>query len=402
MPDKKMQTAPDGVVFDVAPKAVLKLALQADTAVALVCREVDYLCLGKSIKDKLEEYKVDLSTVVVENDFLPEVTHYVRLFSFAKPTKLFVAVGNASVCNLARFYALCFGAEVVCVPTDLCFMGLFTPNANLVENGVLTNFAVQECQKIVIDLQVLAVLKKQAFADAFCQISSLVVSAIDAYVTAVVSGDATCVGAVNLALKEISKLTYLSLTENQLKIAVINAELRLGLLSKKYPQFAFGNQQSVAFLLNAITPCQIFEAEFWLSTYLLRLYEVFLVCDMNKTDVCPDYNARIKELYLLLDTSAYGVTKKYQPQDFAQICNANNALRSSRVLEYVKNCQKLLEKLKSAYGIIYKGREARVDFPLKHLRRAVALAPYMGGGGLLKIMGDMGVTDMLLANFKIS
>ncbi len=360
-------------------------------SVALISRDSDYFLLAKSVKDGVENVS-KVFNITFDDDAKTDVTVYRKLFDFGESVKGIIAVGNADICNLARFFAEKNSLPIVVIPTNVSFLSVFGEKAVLFDDGVPKIFNCKKPEKIILDLPLLSGLKKQAFADAFCEVASKLVAIVDYAASCVVGGKSR--DGLKRVFSVIESLTKID-EECDPRIKIINAEIKLGLCLETNSEWLYGGEYAVATVLSAMKTSSVFENAYFANNSLLKLYETFLICDLTKTQVSPNFNQKIRELGEVLNVGEFKISKNYLPLTFSQCVTARQKLVYGGILDLIKRCENLLDGLDAAYKIIYKGRQKRADFDIVELRRALRLAPYFNFSQMLKILNDVGVCECI-------
>ncbi len=379
----------NGVCFSNAVKVCKEFQKDLGGSVALISRDSDYFALAKEIKDDFEDRGVTLKNIVLDDSFSPEPNTYLRLFCFSKDVTLIIAVGSADLINLARFFATMFKIQLIAVPTEIAFMTVFSKSCYLINEKLPELFSVQVPDLCIIDLPFLAGLKKQAFADAYCEVASKSVAFLDYKVDCLAPSKE-----IDEVLSILNRLTKIDSEGNACKISIINAELSMGLFLKTFGEFS-ANEKSLAFLLSIQKENSQFENAFFVNKPLIKLYELFLRVDTIKTKVSPDYNEHVSELARLLNSSELDIIKKYKPLEFDDLISKRQALIDSGFLSLIRKVYKLNEKLEDNYKFVYKGRQKRAGFSIAELKRVLKLSSYLYGGGLFKLLNDSGMLECL-------
>lgn len=382
----------NGVCFSNAVKVCQDFQKELGGSVALISRDSDYFALAKEIKDNFEDRGVTLKNIVLDDSFSPEPDTYLKLFCFPEDVTLIIAVGNSELINLARFFATMFKIKLIAVPTEIAFMTIFSKSCYLINEKLPEQFFVQVPELCVIDLQFLAGLKKQAFADAYCEVASKSIAFLDYKVDCILNN--TDQKEIDEVFNIITRLAKIDSEGNACKISIINAELSMGLFLKSFGEFS-ASEKSLAYLLSTKKENSHFENAFFVNKPLIKLYELFLRVDTIKTKISPDYNESISDLARLLNSSELEIIKKYKPLDFDELISKRQALIDGGLLQIVRKLSKLIEKLEDNYRFVYKGRQKRAGFSLEELKRVLKLSSYLYGGGLLKLLNDSGMLECL-------
>ncbi len=382
----------NGVCFSNAVKVCKEFQKDLGGSVALISRDSDYFALAKEIKDDFEDRGVTLKNIVLDDSFSPEPNTYLKLFCFSEDVSLIIAVGNAELINLARFFATMFKIQLIAVPTEIAFMTIFSKSCYLINEKLPELFSVQVPDLCVIDLPFLAGLKKQAFADAYCEVASKSIAFLDYKVDCILNNRDS--KEIDEVFNILTRLTKIDSEGNACKISIINAQLSMGLFLKTFGEFS-ANEKSLAYILSTQKENSQCENAFFVNKPLIKLYELFLRVDTIKTRVSPDYNEHVSELANLLNSSELEIIKKYKPLEFDDLISKRQALIDSGFLSLIRKVYKLNEKLEDNYKYVYKGRQKRAGFSIAELKTVLKLSSYIYDGGLLKLLNDSGMLECL-------
>lgn len=356
---------------------------------ALVSRDSDYFALGKSVKDALSE-NLKVSTTVLDDDFSPDITAFGGLLDYEN-CDCVVAVGNAELINLARYFASKIGIPCFGVPTAVAFAEIFSRRARLAEREIYKDFKLAPPDKVVIDLAFMAGLKKQAFADAFAEVASKTVAIIDTAAERAAADEPVPDDLVKRVFGIISKLAEIKSEGTGTLLAIINAELALSKIFASSDGF-YGAEFAVSKVLEKLKPTSEFENRFYLNAPLIALYEAFLRIDMTKCLVSPDYNARVKRYAELFGADELEIIDRVKTLTLDEIQAVRAKIINAGVLRSVRAASALNKRLITAYGFVYKGRHRRANGDYGDLRTALAVGS-LTSGGILKLLGESGVLD---------
>lgn len=382
----------DGVLFGDAVRECLNCYSRGE--VALISRDSDYFQLGKSVRDSFVEKGIAVSTLVLDDFDKPDASGHSKLFSFRENVGLVVAVGNEEIINISRYFAGIFGKDIVVVPTKVTFMSVFAPKALVFENAKPKIMPCRKPKFVVIDLVFMSALKKQAYADAYCEVASKCVALADSLAVQALSGLKRS-GTTEAVFKILQSVADNREEGAKCRVKIINAELRLGLLSGKDCSFLFGSEVYLGQVLGAVRALSVFENRFFINRPIIKLYEAFLMCDFTKSLVAPDYVGNIAELSATINCSEMEIIKEYRPYTFEEVCVAREKLVGANVLGFFKKLSVLENRLAETYKYVYKGRQKRAEFDVKEIKRAIRLSPYLCENGVLKIISDGGACDCL-------
>lgn len=382
----------DGVCFSNAVKVCVDYQKQNGGAVALVSRDADYFSLSKKIKDEFENLGVTLNNVTLDDNFVLDPNLYLPLFCFKDDVKTIIAVGNSDLINLARYFATMFKLKLVAVLTEVSFMTALSKTVLMFLDKIPQEFSVKSPDICVIDLTYLAGLKKQAYADAYCQVASKLVALFDKKVDALLKGESFI--EFERILQIISSLTKITSDGNPCKISIINAQLRIGQFMREIGDFS-GSERVLSIVLSNIKSGSVYENEFFANKPLIKLYEAFLRVDMLSAMVSPNYNLHIKELGECLNCSELDIIKKYKPLDFETLKKYVQIIKDGNLIATIKKLASINEKLEENYKFVYKAKQKRADFETKEFLRALNCCGYLTNSGLLKIISDSGALETL-------
>ncbi len=390
--NSNLNTAPKGVVFAKAREFALECFKEQVGKTYLISQDLDYFSLAKTVKDEIENFGGYCETIVLDDQVELDVSIYSDLFNFENDS-LVICVGKPNLINFVKYYAFLHNAKLVVVPTTISVTTVFADNALIIKKGLQVFERVKKPEKVVVDLLFLAGLKKQVFADGFCEACSKLVSLIDAKAQAILT-DEKIPNYFNFILSQIEGLCQIDSSSGKNIVKIINAQLKIGVALSQSPSLLNGSENAVSYVLSKIKESSFYENAFYAIKPIITLYEAFLSYPIHKTVVSPNYNGRIGQLSTLLNVSKLSVIKNYNPIGYDEMEKIYSKLINSDLLFFVKKCGKLCEKLNSCYGYIYKGKQKRAEFDYLELKRSLILAPYIGGG-LLKIISDSGVLECL-------
>lgn len=383
--------AKDVVAFEDAVKECVKLSI-AKKGVFLLSRDADYFVIGKEIKDALELKGINVENYTLDDSMQNVPKNYKGLFKFDETIDLCIAVGSAELINVARYFCSRKGIKCVAVPTVITFFEIFNRFPVFLDEGMIKRVKCDDLTKIIIDLKIMAGLKKQAFADAFSQVVSKLCAVVEYKAECLLSKVECNDFAIGKVLQIVNDLSEIDSEGAKTLVKIINAQLKMGLLLSKF-EYLEGSETSLALILSTIGDSSIYECMFFSSVRLVKLFAVFLRLKLTNNVVTADYNSKMEMLSRMLDGDELQLNLDYEPLDCDEIISKTEILQNdSKLLGLLKSAEKFNERLQIAYGYVYNGRQKRADFTFNQLKLALKLAPYVSGE-FLRLINDSGVLE---------
>ncbi len=348
---------------------------------AIVAKEKDYLLLGKTLRDCLNE-KGAFSEAFVCDD---EATALSQVFS---DYKIIVCVGETdflkTICKL-----ICgFDCKVIYVPTSLVFADVFLAGCDRFFNPD------EKVCKCIIDIDLFKKCKRKDLADGYAFCASAVLAFLEYKLSAKIDGVEfdfeNASGAVASAYRTLSYIT-----DNNAVAVITVAELYLlkaFRLCRNYSDlaaFSCGN------VLAKMTNSPLYECVFGLIGGLLVAIKTYAAFSEKTLFSFSDVNKDIERLSDILkipQTDVYGVLKLYAEKEIESKKVSLSLIGD--VDEEVSKYLSLYKKLLKGYEAVYRGRHKRKNFSLDEERLALKLGS-ITSFGIMKLCYDDGFLTLI-------
>lgn len=348
---------------------------------AVVAKEKDYLLLGKTLRDRLNEDGV-FSEAFVFDDEAPALS---QVFS---DYKIIVCVGETDFLKTICKLVCGFDCKVIYVSTSLVFADVFLTERDNIFNPD------EKVYKCIIDIDLFKKCKRKDLADGYAFCASAVLAFLEYKLSAKIDGvdfeSENASGAVTNAYKTLSYIT-----DNNAVGVITVAELYLLKAFRLCPNYLDLAAFSCGKVLAKMTDAPLYECVFGLIGGLLvaiKTYAAFL----GKTLFSfPDVNKdveRLAEILKIPQTDVYGVLKIYDEKEI----ESKKVLLSSigDVDEEVSKYLSLYKKLLKGYEAVYRGRHKRKNFSLEEERLALKLGS-ITCFGVMKLSYDDGFLTLI-------
>lgn len=348
---------------------------------AIVAKEKDYLLMGKTLRDRLNENGLYTEALVFDD----ETTAFGQLCS---DYKIVVCVGETdflkNLCKLTCS-SIC---KVIYVPTSLVFADVFLTGTDRFYNPD------EKVYKCIIDIELFKKCKRKDLADGYAFCASAVLAFLEYKLSAKLDGVNFYLGEAERAVTNAYKtLSYI--TDNNAVGVITVTELYLLNAFRLCPKYLDLAAFSCGSVIAKMTDSPLYECVFGLIGGLLvtiRAYfafsdrTLFSFSEMNK-DV-----ERLSEILKIPQTDIYGALKIY---DENEIENKKVSLTLiGDIDEQVEKYLSLYKQLLKGYEAVYRGRHKRKNFSLEEERLAIKLGS-ITSFGIMKLCYDDGFLTLI-------
>lgn len=348
---------------------------------AVVAKEKDYLLLGKTLRDRLNEKGVYTEALVFDD----EAPAFGQLLS---DYKIIVCVGETdffkTICKL-----ICSSVcKVIYVPTSLVFADVFLGGGDRFYNPD------ENIYKCIIDIDLFKKCKRKDLADGYAFCASAVLAFLEYKLSAKLDGIDFDLEKASLSVTNAYKtLSYI--TDNNAVGVITVAELYLLKAFRLCPKYLDLAAFSCGGVIAKMTDSPLYECVFGLIGGLLVAIRAYMAFSDRTLFSFPDVNKdveRLSEILKIPQTDVYGVLKLY---DEKEIENKKVSLSSiGDIDEQVAKYLSLYKQLLKGYEAVYRGRRKRKNFSLEDERLALKLGS-LTSFGIMKLCYDDGFLTLI-------
>lgn len=359
--------------------------LRSKKEVAIICKEKDYLFVGKTLKDFLEQFGYTLQVFIAENDchgLAVAVSDY----------KIVICIGDTSIHGQCAVIAKNHGFKLVCISTSLVFLDAFY---GVYQTGAV-EFSEGDVYKYIIDVGIYKKLKRSDLADGYAFSAALSLMSIEVFLCK----DKNFGLASDEDYAKFSK--YLSIAQKTL--LYITQENAVGVITVAQTYIAKALNMVSGFnrfgiicagrVLASMTGTSLYECVFGLTGPYLTAIKGYLSIDDVILSV-PNVNKDVEKLSEILRVSEKDIYDKLSLYDNRAIKAGKEEIKARlAVCDNIDALLKRYKKLLCGYEATYKGRHNRKTFTKEQALTALNLGG-LTASGVLKLMYNDGFFTLL-------
>ena len=279
----------------------------------------------------------------------------------------------------------------VAIPSDLDFAWAFS--GVKIRLGEFGYFIEKNADlfKVVIPLGIGRQIRSGALADAFCAAAAVVFDEFSKYVFDIINNTD-----ITGAQADISPVidVLLNARSGEEASAVFKAQIALSYYFSKKDKPS--DHEITAKILKKLgVNASESECGYCAAKYIFRLLSAANENGIKNNTLFPRYVERLQTFTALLKAYPDALTKNYLPLSEEETFAFFDAVeKSERFKTVAADTAEKITRLDGVYRAIYGGRKKRAEITYDFMRRAVGFSALLSGG-VLKYLGDSGITDAL-------